>query len=40
MKEKILAALMAAFTAMSVSACAHKSDNNMMEKKKVLVVYF
>ena len=31
---------MAAFTAMSVSACAHKSDNNMMEKKKVLVVYF
>ena len=40
MKEKILAALMAAFTAMSVSACSHKSDNNMMEKKKVLVVYF
>ena len=40
MKAKILAALMAAFTAMSVSACAHKSDNNMMEKKKVLVVYF
>ncbi len=40
MKEKILAALMAALTAMSVSACAHKSDNNMMEKKKVLVVYF
>ena len=40
MKEKIFAALMAAFTAMSVSACAHKSDNNMMEKKKVLVVYF
>lgn len=40
MKEKILAALMAVLTAMSVSACAHKSDNNMMEKKKVLVVYF
>lgn len=40
MKAKILAVLAAALTAMSVSACRHKSDNKIMEKKKVLVVYF
>ena len=40
MKAKILAVLAAALTAMSVSACRHKSDYKIMEKKKVLVVYF